>query len=72
MEGTVFINTHSIKSFISQYEQSCFNRHMNSPVLIGTNPCINKAMHMLSMHRFDTFNTLVLTLSPLILGQLIY
>ena len=30
----------------------------NSHVSTGTNPCINKAIHMLLMHRFGTLNTL--------------
>ena len=28
--------------------------YMNSHVLIDTDSCIKKALHMLSMHRFDT------------------
>ena len=31
----------------------------NSHDLIDTNPCINKAIHMLLMHSFGTLNTLI-------------
>ena len=32
----------------------------NSHVKTGTNPCINKANHILLMHGFGTLNTLIL------------